>query len=155
MSETGEVRSAASGFTLIELLVVIAVLALVMAVIPSLLPQVQAKAELSAAAREVATALREARGRAIVTAKPATFVLDTRTGRYGAADARAPHRLPRSVRPTLVTTTDEQIDGDVGAIRFFADGSSSGGRVTLAGGERTMWVGVDWLTGRVAVRDKH
>ena len=36
-------------------------------------------------------------------------------------------------------------------VRFFADGSSTGGRVTLMVGERSYAVDVDWLTGRVRV----
>ena len=38
-----------------------------------------------------------------------------------------------------------------GAIRFFPDGGSNGGRLTLAAGERKFNVDVDWLTGRVAI----
>jgi general secretion pathway protein H len=38
-----------------------------------------------------------------------------------------------------------------GAIRFFPDGGSNGGRVTVASGERKYEVDVDWLTGRVAI----
>jgi general secretion pathway protein H len=151
MSGTGERRAAASGFTLIELLVVIAVLALAMTIIPSLLPRVQAKAELTAAAHAVAAALRDARGRAISSGRTAAFILDTRTGRFGAEGTRALHTLPRSVRPTLVTTTDETIAETVGAIRFFTDGSSTGGGVRLAAGARRYDVLVDWLTGRISI----
>ena len=41
----------------------------------------------------------------------------------------------------------------IGDIRFQPDGSSTGGRITLADGRRRMAVGVDWLTGRVSVAD--
>jgi general secretion pathway protein H len=40
---------------------------------------------------------------------------------------------------------------NVGEIRFFPDGSSTGGEITLAGGNAHRYVQVDWLTGRVAV----
>ena len=48
----------------------------------------------------------------------------------------------------LLAACSEQ---DTGAIRFFPDGSSTGGRVTLMVGERSYAVDVDWLTGRVRV----
>ena len=38
-------------------------------------------------------------------------------------------------------------------MRFFADGGSNGGRVTLAAGERKFDIDIDWLTGRVAIQD--
>ena len=40
-----------------------------------------------------------------------------------------------------------------GGIRFFPDGGSNGGRVSLAVGERRFNVDVDWLTGRVSIVD--
>src|ERR1700730_4265193 len=127
MSGTGDNETAQRGFTLIELLVVIGVLALMMTLVPSVLPGIQAKAELKAAAREVATALRDTRGRAIASGPAATFALDVVGGRFRTGGVERSHRLPKSVRPTLFTTTDERLDDSTGAIRFFADGSSTGG----------------------------
>ena len=43
-------------------------------------------------------------------------------------------------------------EGNRGRIRFFPDGSSTGGRVTLTSDERLYHVDVDWLTGQVRVR---
>ena len=40
-----------------------------------------------------------------------------------------------------------------GSIRFYADGSSTGGRITVSSGERKYLVDVDWLTGRVSIAD--
>ena len=40
-----------------------------------------------------------------------------------------------------------------GAIRFYPDGSSTGGRITVSSGERKFLVDVDWLTGRVSIED--
>ena len=46
-----------------------------------------------------------------------------------------------------------ELDDKTGAIRFFPDGGSDGGRVTIAAGERKYEVDIDWLTGRVAILD--
>jgi general secretion pathway protein H len=139
---------------LVELLVVIAILALLIGLGPSLLPGVQAKAELKAATREIASALREARGQALAAGGTAAFTLDTKNGRFRAG-ATAPHVLPRSVRSSLVTTTEDRLDEDAGTIRFFADGGSTGGGVRLAQGDRRTEIRVDWLTGRIAVAELH
>ena len=41
----------------------------------------------------------------------------------------------------------------MGSIRFYPDGGSNGGRITVASGARKFDVDVDWLTGRVAILD--
>jgi len=46
------------------------------------------------------------------------------------------------------------LNGREGDIRFNPDGSSTGGRISLADGRRRLGVGVDWLTGRVSVADE-
>ena len=53
----------------------------------------------------------------------------------------------------LFTAQNDIADEKVGSIRFFPDGGSNGGRVTLAAGERKFEIDVDWLTGRVAILD--
>jgi general secretion pathway protein H len=41
----------------------------------------------------------------------------------------------------------------LGSIRFFPDGSSTGGSISLASGRETHTVVVDWLTGRVRISE--
>jgi general secretion pathway protein H len=53
----------------------------------------------------------------------------------------------------LFTAQKDLVNDRVGAIRFYPDGGSNGGRLTLAAGERKFEIDVDWLTGRVAVLD--
>ena len=57
------------------------------------------------------------------------------------------------IRDRLYTAQSEIVDDKHGAIRFYPDGSSTGGRVTLASGERKFLVDVDWLTGRVTIKE--
>jgi len=54
----------------------------------------------------------------------------------------------------LLTISGEALNGREGDIRFNPDGSSTGGRISLADGRRRIGVGVDWLTGRVSVADE-
>jgi general secretion pathway protein H len=58
------------------------------------------------------------------------------------------------VELSLLTTRQEVTARSSGRIRFAPDGSASGGRIELSGGGRTIWVGIDWLSGRVSQRPK-
>ena len=113
--------------------------------------------ELKGSARDVASALRYARGRAIATRTDVAVVFDIDQGMYriegAGADARA-RSLGRNVSLSLVTGRTELRGESVGAITFFPDGSSTGGRVTLRSGERWFEVDVQWLTGRVGIVDE-
>jgi general secretion pathway protein H len=77
--------------------------------------------------------------------------LEARTFRID-RDARV-HTLPKQVDLKLFTAQRDLVDEKSGAIRFFPDGGSNGGRITIAAGERKYEVDVDWLTGRVAIAD--
>ena len=103
------------------------------------------------ASGSVAQALRLARTRAIASNQGVSVVFDTRAGTVQVGPAP-----PRSLPPGLamaVTATADQSSGLRAAIRFLPDGSSTGGRVELAGNGRSVQVGVDWLTGRVIAAD--
>ena len=63
------------------------------------------------------------------------------------------HALPRGVELKLFTAQKDLVDDKVGSIRFYPDGGSNGGRITVGSGERKYEVDVDWLTGRVAILD--
>lgn len=136
----------ASGFTFVEMLVVLVVVALVVALVPPLLAGGEARLQLAAAAREIAGALRETRSLAIREGRSEAFVLDG-AGRFRAG-AGLVHRLPEELRVSITGVADGRARA---AIRFFADGSSTGGRLVLLRGERRLDVTVDWLTGRVAL----
>jgi len=127
-----------SGFTLLEMLVVLAVLGLAATVVLTSLPPRSVRAEVRAGAAALAGGLRMARGQAIATDRPVAVVLDpaARMFRVGAGRIiRLPDRLAMSAtRPAIV---------------FAPDGSSSGGRIDLAGGTVHVQLDVSWLTGRV------
>jgi general secretion pathway protein H len=152
MSRTGD-RTSPQGFTLIEVAVVLALLALITAMIVPLMSGSQAKADVQSAAREISAALRMTRNLAMVHGHTEAFVIDTASGSFRAGSGTAPKRVPGGVQLLLVTATSERIDGRTGGIRFFADGSSTGGGVQLAKGNSRGQVLVDWLTGRVYMGD--
>jgi general secretion pathway protein H len=140
------------GFTLIELLVVLAILGLVVALTVPVFYRVSPALELRTAARTVAATLREARGRAIGENAEAVLTIDLDAHSLQVDGGPAVLLSPR-LGITLVTATREMIDSGAGRIRFYPDGTSTGGRITLALDERRYHVVVDWITGRVTANE--
>lgn len=139
------------GFTLIELLVVLALMGLALAVAAPLVANALPGTQLRAAARDVATGLRYARSLAIAGNTDVTFDIDVATRRFAVPQGNRKGELPEQTEVTLTTATSELLDADKGSIRFFPDGTSTGGGVELKRDGRHFLVTVDWLTGRVAV----
>lgn len=140
------------GFTLIELLVVLAVLIVAYSLIPPLFSKSVSTAELKSSARLIASALRATRSEAIAKNSEQLFLLDLKNHHFSIAD-RPTQALEKSIELTLRTAESEMIEQDKGGIRFFADGSSTGGGITLSSGPQKIKIGVEWLTGRVEILD--
>lgn len=140
---------ASPGFTLIELVIVIAVVALAVTLVSTRGLPVGAATHARATAQAVSGALRAARGEAVATNRAVSFALDV-TNRSYSWGRRAPERLPADIDLALLTGQD-QLGAAGGQIRFYPDGSSSGGRVTIGGAGKVWSIGVDWISGRVSL----
>ena len=153
MSRIGDPARSQRGFTLIEILVVLAVVGLIMAFVLPMISGSRSRAGLRAAANEIAAALRSTRSLATTHGRAETFVLDTAHAAFRAGSTASPQRLPGGIALAIVTIAQERETDTVGSIRFFADGSSTGGGVRLSSGTNESDVLVDWLTGRVMIED--
>lgn len=153
---TGCARSA-SGFTLMELLVVLVLVAVIVALAPPLWSNAVPAAEHRAAARQIAQMLKAARSEAVARRidVPVEFDLTARQIRLaapqGAATSNRVYTLPEGIALELTTTVAETQSPERASVRFYPDGGSSGGRVTLRVGERGYRVDIDWLSGRIAI----
>jgi general secretion pathway protein H len=145
------VRLLPSGFTLLELLVVLAIATLLLAIAPPLITSAIPGVELKTSARRVAAGLRLAREEAIRSGRDITFTLDLQARTFEVEGRFRKGKLPQDLKLKLEAAQKEMLDEDRGAVRFFPDGSSTGGRVILALEDRGYQVGVQWLTGRVLV----
>ncbi len=143
----------AGGFTLLELLLVMALAAIMMVLVPMKISSALPGTQLKSAARELAAGLRYARTHALTSREEATLVLDTEKRSFKVTGRDRSYDIPPSVDISLLTAESETRGEHVGAIRFFPDGGSTGGRITLSHGERGFGVGVDWLTGKVRILD--
>jgi len=146
-------RRRARGFTLLEVLLVLVIAASAYALVVRFTGAGVSGAELKSAARAVAAGLRDARGTAIASQASAAMLVDLDKRTLEVTGAAKPRQLSERLELKLYTAQSEVIDERRGAIRFYPDGSSTGGRVTVAAGERKLLVDVDWLTGRVSIKE--
>lgn len=144
------------GFTLLEIIIVLVIAAVAMSIVLAYSGKGASAADLKSAARALAAGLRTAQSTAMATRRDARLTLDVDQREFSfTGDTRA-HRLPEGLDLKLYTAQTEVESERKGSIRFFADGSSTGGRITVSSGpsgERKFLVDVDWLTGRVTIGD--
>lgn len=164
----------AAGFTLIEALVVLALMATAFALFAGALVGALPGQQLRDATNRLAAEMRATRARAVATGVDQSFVIDTqaRTWRSGASDAlgdpsaglpgtkpgaradggvRRQGEFDETLALGATVAREEQPGPGLAAIRFFADGSSTGGRVVVRRGDAAWRVDVNWLTGAVRV----
>ena len=140
------------GFTLLETLITLVLIAVLLAVaVPSLIPS--PGVELRAAARIVATALRQARLEAQQKHTPVALQVDVEARTLRLEGKSKTRQLPETIALEITAAEQEMETDDIGGIRFFPDGSSTGGRVTLGLEGLSTRVDVEWLTGRVRVTE--
>jgi general secretion pathway protein H len=141
------------GVTLLELLIVIALMAVVAGIVIPMFGGPVPTSELRSSARQLAAGLRLARSEAVAERRETFLVLDVAGKRFKVDRDAQVHALPSRIELKLFTAQNDLVSDTVGSIRFFPDGGSNGGRITVGAGSRKFDVDVDWLTGRVAILD--
>lgn len=140
------VRPAERGFSLLELIVVLAILSLTAAALVPLAAPSSRSIDIDAAAREMAIGLRAARSAAVYNNRETTFTIDAAAGRYWSDAAPAAQALPARISAALGRGQQ-----GLGRIRFFPDGSASGGTLVLRDDQRAATIRIDALTGRASI----
>jgi general secretion pathway protein H len=146
-------RGVISGFTLIELLIVVVIMLLAYTLAAPLVSTGVASMEMKAAARQLAAGLRKARSEAVARRIETTVKVDVEGRRFEVSGDGRVYDLPKGVDLSLYTAASEMNGDATGVIRFYPDGGSTGGRITLVGRDRRYEVDVNWLTGRVTIFD--
>lgn len=141
------------GFTLIELLVVMAIVGIMVASVATNIGSGNSSTVLKGGAREVASALRYARGHAMTHRIESTFSFNLEDNSYRLTDKTKQYKLSKDIEVSLDVAQSQSQDKKRGAIRFFPDGSSTGGRVTLEIEENKRQLDVNWLTGQVDISE--
>lgn len=139
-----------SGFTLVEVLVVLAIAALLaVVIIPAL--RTPSRTLLETSAWQVAAVMRLARATAQATNNEALviFDLEARQVQFLAAE---PYILPQDIEVQFVSARPERRGKSIAGVRFYPDGTSSGGEITLIHAQRQSRILVNWLTGNTEIQ---
>jgi general secretion pathway protein H len=141
------------GFTLLELTVVLFIVVLGFSVIGINLSSGNDSAELKVAARDIVSAFRFARGQALMSHQEMVVTFDLSENTYSISGRGKVYHIPKTIGLTVVTAQSEIISKGLGSIRFFADGSATGGRVTLERNKAAWQIDINWLTGQIELED--
>lgn len=136
---------ASDGFTLLELLVVMAVIGIVLSVLPVLLTGRFDEDNIASVADQLMADLRLARSEAVTSNQPAALVIHNTRDGYVLLPSGQRRDLPGGVRLALTSMSGR--DGE--SVRFFPDGTSTGGRLHVELGSDRYPIDVSWPTGRI------
>lgn len=103
---------------------------------------------LRTAGKQIADELRQVRTRSIASGKPQQFEIDP-VSHYWTTSLGRSGKIPASLRIQFTGAREAQARAGKGAIRFFPDGASSGGRVELFTEQARWRIDVAWITGEV------
>ncbi|MCC7049391.1 MAG: GspH/FimT family pseudopilin [Alphaproteobacteria bacterium] len=158
MSRTGSPLSrftdqgSADGFTLIELLVVLAIVALIALIVPPLTGHASDDAKIKAAARTLAADFRWLRQQAVTQRRETSADIQVLANKYARSVDNFTRTLPPNAKIVFKPAFPSQSLADA-RIRFFPDGTSTGGQIDLASSVRTYQVSVSWPFGHVRYRE--
>jgi general secretion pathway protein H len=138
------------GFTLVELLLVLAIIAIAMLLGAGVIGRGMDGLRLRSSANGIAAQLRFTRAQALATGEPQRFTIDPAAHAWQAPKERH-GTVPARAAIGFTGAREAQPTEGLGAIVFFPDGASTGGRVRLQQGAAAWQVDVAWLTGQVAV----
>lgn len=130
------------------MIAVMVLIALVFAMVSLSFTKSLSGARIQAASRDLVAALRFTRGQAIVGGKSTSLELDVENNRYMVPGRRVVN-LPPNMHMQLTTADNEVTGQSSGRIRFFPDGASTGGHISVLMGSDEWRINVDWLTGAV------
>ncbi len=140
------------GFTLFELLLVLLLMGMLYGLAVPMLDGGSTGIGSKVASRQLAAGLRKARGIAVTQRRESVLTLDVDGRTFWLTGDPKIYSLPKQLDLALFTAQSELVREKTGGIRFFPDGTSSGGRVTVSTGQSKQQVDVDWVTGRVAIQ---
>lgn len=139
------------GFTLIEITLVLFIVILGFGAVASNIASGSQSSQLKAASRDLASALRYARGQALISHKEIAVAINLAENEYKISNRDKTYSFSDEIDLTLNIAQDEFKDNEIGQIRFYPDGSSSGGRIKMEWGNLFYQVDVNWLSGKIDI----
>ena len=142
-----------SGFTLIEILIVLVLAVLIMSVVVPRFSSGSAVIQFRSATKEIASGLRYIRMQAVTENQETEFIFNLDENYYQISGRKKKYRIPDDIAVTVYFADSLDSHDQQGIIRFFPDGSSTGGRITLEIEQQKRFIDINWLTGQVEISD--
>lgn len=139
-----------AGFTLIEVIVVMVMIAVLAGMVATGMTDSLRKAKIRSVSKNLVSAMRYTRGQAVVKHEQKTISFNVEDKTYQAPRKKVVH-IPDEIEINVYTADSEVADESEGSIRFFSDGSSTGGWVKLTHNNKIWKINVNWLTGEIAM----
>lgn len=139
-----------AGFTLLELMIVLGIMVLGFGAVAVNMSAGDDSRQLKAAARDLASGLRYTRSQAMISHSQATLNFDLTQNSYTLIKQAKIHHIAEDIDVT-VRTAKEDLQNGVAKLRFFPDGSSTGGRIKLEKKKLSQEININWLTGHVSI----
>ncbi len=141
---------ATQGFTLIEILIVVTLIAALTLVLIGAMNGGMDGLKLRSNAKKLVAELRHARAQAISTGTVQRFTVVPEQRTWTGAKSHG-GTFPKAIEVTFTGVRQVQSREGEGAILFFEDGASTGGRIQLRVKNAAWNVDVAWLTGEVTL----
>lgn len=136
-----------------EILIVLMILALIASITLVYLPGRKNATRLEVLAGDIAICLSQTRTLALRSHQDAFFRMNLAEGSYWQESAsqfgQEPDFIPDGVEVEIHTAQSELESSTISGIRFFPDGSSTGGYIRIKADNKAYRISVNWLTGRV------
>lgn len=139
------------GFTLVELIVVLGIVAMIMLLALPRLGDLAPGQELRATAEELRADIRRVRNAALAGSRETVLTIDVESGTWASAVGNLRGALPADMALAITVARQERTGKGAGGVRFYPDGTSTGGKLTLSRGERALLISIDWFDGHVAI----
>lgn len=138
------------GFTLLELMIVLGIMVLGLGAVAVNMSAGNDSMMLKTATRDLASGLRFVRSQAMISHSQAALDFNLGENSYFLSGQNKIYNLPEDIDVTISTAKEDLHDGTA-QLRFFPDGSSIGGRITLEKNKLTQEININWLTGHVTI----
>lgn len=144
------------GFTLLELIIVLIITVLGFSVIGINLGGGNQSTKLTAVARDIGSALRSTQANAVLSRTDLGVVIDLKNNSYRISNRNKNYAYSEDIEVSVEIAEEEFSQDQQATIRFFPDGSSTGGRIQMQWGEQYRQIDVNWITGAVSIsNEKH
>ena len=139
------------GFTLVEVLVALAIVAFATATIGARLGRSSDTLSVQALAGHTASRARAVRDRAVRQGQDGVLIVDLETRRVNGTPQSPALAIAPDVDVEVVVASQEQRPPARAMIRFFANGTSTGGTIRYGNKGTAYEVRISWFNGRVSV----